>query len=66
MKDLITYLKHFYSIKRKDVSPLALASWREYIKGRPRIYDMDVCLAYQRGFVSAYRHTHAKAMLDSK
>lgn len=38
-----------------ELRELALESWREYIKGKPRIYNMDVCTAYQRKFISAYR-----------
>jgi hypothetical protein len=41
--------------KHKELVELALVSWREYIKGKPRIYNMDVCTAYQRGFISAYK-----------
>jgi hypothetical protein len=56
---IITYLKHFYSLKQKDLAPLALASWREYIKGKKRIYNMDVCTRYQQAFVHSYRHEYA-------
>jgi len=38
-----------------ELRELALQSWREYIKGKPRIYDMNICIAYQRGFISAYK-----------
>lgn len=58
-------MKYYYQPKHKDVRDLALKSWHEYIKGKPRIYDMDVCLAYQRGYISAWRHSYAKAMLES-
>ncbi len=66
MKRLLDYLKHFYSLKQKDLSLLALESWREYIKGKPRIYDMDFCLAYQRAFVSRYRHEYAMAKIGNQ
>jgi hypothetical protein len=41
--------------KHKELVKLALISWREYVKDKPRIYNMDVCTAYQRGFISAYK-----------
>ena len=61
----LSYLKYYYQPKHKDVSVLALESWREYIKGKPRIYDMDVCRAYQRTYISTWRHSYAKSMLES-
>ncbi len=66
MKRLFTYLKHFYALKQKDLTPLALESWREYIKGRPRIYDMDFCRAYQRGYISQYRHEYAMSKIGKR
>lgn len=60
---MLTYLKHYYSIKHKDISPLALAAWREYIKGRKRIYNMDVCRKFQQAYIHTYRDNHAKAQL---
>jgi hypothetical protein len=66
MKTLLAYLKHFNAPKHKDVSELALMSWREYIKGKARIYDMDFCRAYQRAFISAYRDSYAKAQIKSE
>lgn len=65
MKRFITYLKYFYEPKWKDVQELALESWRQYIIGKPRIYDMDFCRAYQRGFISQYRHNYAMNRLES-
>ena len=38
-----------------ELTELALTSWREYIKGKKRIYNMDVCTAYQQRFISAYK-----------
>jgi hypothetical protein len=38
-----------------ELTELALASWREYIKGKKRVYNMDVCTAYQQRFISAYK-----------
>lgn len=61
---MIKYLKAYYSLKQKDIQPLALESWREYIKGKPRIYDMDFCRAYQRGFMSQYRHQYALSKIS--
>lgn len=65
MKRFIAYLKYSYSLDEKMLRQLALESWREYIKGRPRIYDMDFCRAYQRGFISRYRHDYAIRQLES-
>jgi hypothetical protein len=65
MKRYITYLKHFYSPKHKDLSQMALESWREYIKDKGRIYNMDVCRAYQEGFIKEYRHNYAISQLES-
>jgi hypothetical protein len=48
-----------------ELTELALISWREYIKNKKRIYNMDVCTAYQRGFISAYkRRMHRQNKLD--
>ena len=66
MKRFISYLGHFYSLKHKDLVPLALESWREYIKGKKRIYDMDFCRAYQRGYISAYRHQYAMSKINNR
>ena len=65
MKRFISYLKHFYSLDEKVLRELALESWRGYIKGRPRIYNMDYCTAYQRAFISQYRHNYAIGQLES-
>ena len=44
-----------------ELTELALVSWREYIKDKKRIYNMDVCTAYQQRFISAYkRKLHSK------
>ena len=56
---MFAYLKHYYSIKQKDLTPIALESWRQYIKGKKRIYNMDVCTRYQQAFVHYYRHEYA-------
>jgi hypothetical protein len=42
-------------LSHAEITELALASWREYIKGKKRIYNMDVCTAYQQRFISAYK-----------
>jgi hypothetical protein len=42
-------------LNHAELTELALASWREYIKGKKRIYNMDVCTAYQQRFISAYK-----------
>jgi hypothetical protein len=48
-------------LSHAELTELALASWREYIKGKKRIYNMDVCTAYQQRFISAYkRKLHTK------
>jgi hypothetical protein len=60
---MLAYLKHYYSIKQKDITPLALESWRQYIKGKKRIYNMDVCTSYQRRYTHAYRDAYAKSQL---
>jgi hypothetical protein len=60
---MIKYLKAYYSLKQEDITPLALASWREYIKGKKRIYNMDVCTRYQQAFTHSYRHEYAKSQL---
>lgn len=65
MRRFIAYLKYSYSLNEKELRELALQSWREYIKGKPRIYDMDFCRAYQRGFISRYRHNYAMSQLES-
>ena len=43
--------------KHKELVEMALKSWREYIKGKPRIYNMDECTKYQHAFISAYKRT---------
>jgi hypothetical protein len=60
---MFTYLKHYYSIKHKVVSPLALAAWRDYNKGEKRTYNMDVCRRFQQAYIHTYRDNHAKAQL---
>lgn len=65
MKRFIAYLKLYYSLDDKMVRQLALESWRQYIIGKPRIYDMDFCRAYQRAFNAQYRHNYAKNRLES-
>ena len=62
---MLKYLKHYYSLKQKDIAPLALESWRQYIKGKKRIYNMDICTSYQRRYIHAYRDTYAKSQLVS-
>ena len=41
--------------KHVELVELALASWREYAKGKPRSYNWNDCLSYQRAFISAYK-----------
>jgi hypothetical protein len=65
MKRFISYLKHYFTPKHEELTELALISWRQYIKGKKRIYDMDYCRAYQRGFISQYRHNYAISQLKS-
>ena len=60
---MLTYLKHYYSLKQRDITPLALESWRQYIKSKKRIYNMDICTKYQRSFTHAYRDSYAKSQL---
>lgn len=62
---MIKYLKAYYSLRQKDVQPLALDAWRLYIQGKPRIYNMDVCQNFQRAYIHAYRRQHAIAQLTS-
>jgi hypothetical protein len=49
--------KRKLGLSHAELTELALVSWREYIKGKKRIYNMDVCTAYQRGFISAYKRS---------
>jgi hypothetical protein len=60
---MIKYLKFYFEPKHKELTPLALEAWRNYIKGKKRIYNMDVCTNYQRRFISEYRHTYALIQL---
>lgn len=60
---LLSYLKFYYQPKHKDVSLLALESWREYIKGEKRVYNMDVCRKFQQAYIHTYRDNHAKTQL---
>ena len=60
---MFTYLKHYFTPKHDDLTQLALESWREYIKGKKRIYNMDVCTNYQRRYTHAYRDAYAKSQL---
>jgi hypothetical protein len=61
---MFTYLKHYFTPKHKDLTELALESWREYIKGKKRIYNMDVCTRYQRRFISEYRRQYALSKIS--
>lgn len=60
---MIKYLKFYFEPKHKDLTALALESWRTYIKGKKRIYNMNVCTRYQQAFISAYRHEYATTQL---
>ena len=60
---MFAYLKHYFTPKHDDLTQLALESWRQYIKGKKRIYNMNVCTNYQRRYISEYRHEYAKAQL---
>jgi hypothetical protein len=60
---MFVYLKHYYSIKHKDVSILALNAWRDHNKGEKRTYNMDVCRRFQQAYIHTYRDNHAKAQL---
>jgi hypothetical protein len=62
---MFKYLKYYFEPTHKEMIELALQSWRLYIQGRPRIYNMDVCRAYQRGFISSYRSRYAREKLES-
>ena len=66
MRRFIKYLKYCYEPDDKMVRQLALESWRQYIIGKARIYDMDFCRAYQRGFNSQFRHNYAIEKLKSE
>ena len=65
MKRFISYLKYFYSLDEKELREQALESWRGYIVGKKRIYDMDFCRAYQRGFISQRRHDYAMSKINN-
>ena len=65
MKRFIDYLKYSRSLDEKELREQALESWRQYIIGRPRIYDMDFCLAYQRAFKSKRRHDYAMSRINN-
>ena len=60
---MFAYLKHYFTPKHDDLTQLALESWRQYIKGKKRIYNMDVCTNYQRRYTHAYRDAYAKSQL---
>lgn len=64
MKRFIAYVKHSYSLDEKELREQALESWRQYIIGKPRIYDMDFCRAYQRAFMSKRRHDYAMSKIN--
>ena len=63
---MFAYLKHYFTPKHKDLTELALISWREYIQGKKRIYNMDVCTRYQQAFVHAYRHQYAISKISNR
>jgi hypothetical protein len=56
---MFAYLKHYFTPKHKELTELALISWREYIQGKKRIYNMNVCTNYQRRYIAEYRHQYA-------
>ena len=60
---MLRYLRHYFAPSHRDLTELALQSWREYTRGKKRVYNMDVCTGYQRRFVSEYRHHYALAQL---
>lgn len=60
---MIRYLRFYYELKHRDLTVLALQSWREHIKGRDRSYNLDVCTRYQQGFINQYRRDYARAKL---
>jgi hypothetical protein len=64
MKRFISYLKYFYFLDDKELREQALGSWRQYIVGKARIYDVDFCRAYQRAFMSKRRHDYAMSKIN--
>lgn len=57
------YLRFYFEPRHEDLTALALQSWREYTRGKKRVYNMDVCTRYQQRFISRYRHRYALAQL---
>ena len=57
------YLRLYFEPRHEDLTALALQSWREYISGKKRVYNMDVCTRYQQRFISRYRRDYALAKL---
>lgn len=67
MKRFLLYVKYYHQPKHKDVSARAMQSARDFWKTETKIpKNADTFQAYQRGYIHAYRHSYAKAMLDSK
>jgi hypothetical protein len=60
---MIRYLRFYFEPRHKDLSVLALQSWREYARDKPRSYNLNYCTQYQQAFISQYRHEHAMAKL---
>ena len=56
------YLKYYFAKPYKELSAEAMSSAREYYKGK-RFTAIEFT-AYQRGYISGYRATYAKAMME--
>lgn len=56
------YLKFYFTNKHKQLSPMAIASAREYFKEKN--FTANEFTAYQRGYINSYRGTYAKAMME--
>lgn len=56
------YLKFYFTKRHKELSPMAMASARDYFKGKD--FTANEFTAYQRGYINAYRATYAKAMME--
>jgi hypothetical protein len=60
------YLKFYLEPKSKDVRELAMASAHEFWKTDTKIKKTaDNFQAYQHGYIGAFRHSYAKAKLES-
>lgn len=63
IKKITKYMKYYFEPDSKTIRKMAFDSAKEYYIGKPK--TVVQFQAYQRGYVSGYRHTYATSKLNT-